>query len=340
MRNATIAPTSASRCALGACAKRPRRVARALEALHQRVEHRARLDGIVDRSRACRARGPPRSSTSARPSRARRTTTATRRRAARGRSRCDSRAAPRCAVRIGAREMADQRAVRLAVRHEQQRQVRHERLGIAGRDQRRERMVVHQPRDRGAVVRRRKRRACRGSSSSSVPRGRPVRQCRVRGGPSNSARAAAGSKRYASPQYSHVTSTPPRSASAASTSSAAGDAQRVLGALREHGRRSAPAARGTRAGRRAGRARCSSVVRVAVARARRPRRLGEARGGAPSTCSSSAASTPGSRCTSSAVRGAVVEAQQQAALRAARTSRDSARSSAAIDAPSSATMPW
>ena len=48
--------------------------------------------------------------------------------------------------------MAEQRAVRLAIGDVQQRQVRDERLGRGGRDQRRERMVVHEPRDRGAVA--------------------------------------------------------------------------------------------------------------------------------------------------------------------------------------------
>ena len=57
-------------------------------------------------------------------------------------------------VRIGAGEMAEQRAVRLAVGNMQQRQVRHQRLGRVRRDQRRERVVVNQPRDRRAIARR------------------------------------------------------------------------------------------------------------------------------------------------------------------------------------------
>jgi hypothetical protein len=54
-------------------------------------------------------------------------------------------------VRIRARHVSDQRAVRLAAGDEQERHVRDQRLGRDRREERRERMVVHQPRERRAV---------------------------------------------------------------------------------------------------------------------------------------------------------------------------------------------
>ena len=59
-------------------------------------------------------------------------------------------------VRIGAREMADERAVRLAVRDMEERQMRDVRLGRAGRHERRKREIVHEPRDRRALATRAK----------------------------------------------------------------------------------------------------------------------------------------------------------------------------------------
>ena len=55
-------------------------------------------------------------------------------------------------VRIGAREMTEQGAVWLAVGDMNERQMRDERLSGNGRNQRGERVIVDQARDRRAIV--------------------------------------------------------------------------------------------------------------------------------------------------------------------------------------------
>ena len=76
--------------------------------------------------------------------------------------------------------------------HEQQRHMRDQRLGLAGVSKRRERMVVHQPRDGRAVVDREMRGVYRRSSH-----GLPSPRARTGVATANSARACAGRERVA-----------------------------------------------------------------------------------------------------------------------------------------------
>ena len=122
-------------------------------------------------------------------------------------------------VRIGAGEMPEQGAVRLAVGDVEQRQVRDQRFRRARRHQRRERVIVQQPRDRRALARR------EGGRDVDAHRRGGIRRAAIRW---KTARAPGRRReRSARLQNSQVTSTVPRSASSGLDLVAAERAQRA-----------------------------------------------------------------------------------------------------------------
>ena len=341
MRNGTIAADQRVALALGH-RERPRRVARALEALHQRVEDRARLDRILDdREHAVRVDGgvvprrhrlgrlgvprrrhvrvravEDRDRSTASPPRARAGW-----RARNGRAACRAARSPARAAAAGARRTARARPASRASRTDG----RASGATTAARSSRGEgggRVEAHR-----AWLRAGRWRATRCVSAACAAARRTARAPRP-------ARNGTGVRNIrTSPRPG------PRAASAASTS--ARPAMRSAFSARSREQRHAKRAgrlRNTRTSCVGNRRRSTSGASPWPSASAAP--AAARRSATAVHVSSSAALEPGSRCTSRPCARAVVASAAAAGSRAARTSRGSARSTRRSTCPRSATMPW